>query len=210
MEVSPSELDRKQNYKLITGAIIPRPIGWISTVNADGQPNLAPFSYFAPVSSNPPHVIFSPGIRGTDGAVKDTLVNVRENGEFVVNIVTESLLDAMNLTSTEFPAEVDEFSAAGLTAEPSRVVAPPRVGESPVHFECRVVQIVDVGEPMTPGSGSVVIGEVVHIHVDESVMLGDYKIDLLKLKPVGRLAGSVYCRVTDTLDLPRPSSQVKK
>ena len=139
---------------------MPRAIGWVSTVDETGEPNLAPFSFFTAAGANPPHVLFCPMIRSTDGQQKDTLHNVRATGEFVVNIVTEALGPAMNITSTEFPAEVNEFAAAGLTPVPSSVVRPPRVGESPIHFECRLTQIVDLGDQ--PGAASVVIGEVVH------------------------------------------------
>ncbi len=131
MEISPSTLPWQSLYKLMIGSIVPRAIGWVSTVDEAGEPNLAPFSFFTAAGANPPHVLFCPMIRSTDGQPKDTLHNVRTTGEFVVNIVTEALGPQMNLTSTEFPAEVNEFAAAGLTPVPSSVVRPPRVGESP-------------------------------------------------------------------------------
>lgn len=194
-------------YKIMIGSILPRPIGWISSVDSRGNANLAPFSFFNAVCSDPPTVLFCPSIRGTDGAHKDTLNNVRTTGEFVVNIVTEGLATAMNMTSTEFPSEIDEIKAAGLTPIPSAVVKPPRVGESPIHYECRVVEILDIGD--APGGGSIVVGRVVHLHVSDEVLLGEDKIDLAQLKPVGRLAGSGYCRVTDIFEMVRPPSQVK-
>ena len=208
MEFNPDQLPSRTVYKLLIGAIVPRPIGWISTVSANGQPNLAPFSYFNVVAHNPPTLVFGPGIRGTDGSPKDTLRNVGATGEFVANIVTEEIVEAMNVTATEFPAQVNEFEAAGLTALPSKVVRPPRVGESPVHFECRVVQIVKLGDH--PAAGSLVIGRVVYVHVREDVLFDGDKIDVRRLKPVGRLAGSGYCRVMDLFEMERPPSQIKK
>jgi flavin reductase (DIM6/NTAB) family NADH-FMN oxidoreductase RutF len=202
MEIPPAELDRKSLYKLMTGAIVPRPIGWISTVDRQGRRNLAPFSYFTAASADPPFVLFCPALRVRGGEMKDTLRNVRETREFVVNLVTEPLVEAMNVSSTEFPPEIDEFEAAGLTPEHSVVVQPPRVAESPVHFECSLERIIEIGTK--PGSGNIVIGRVVHFQVDDSVLLGGYKINIQKLKPVGRLAGAGYCRVTDVFRLQRP------
>lgn len=206
MEINPETIPWKSAYKLLIGSVIPRPIGWISSMDHDGRLNLAPFSFFNAVCGNPPHVLFSPMIRSTDQEAKDTLHNVRATGEFVVNIVTEDLADAMNLSSTELPADVDEFSVASLIPAPSVSVQVPRVALSPIHFECKVAHIIDIGDQ--PGSGSVVIGKVVHIHVDESVLLDGDKIDLEKLKPIGRLAGSAYCRVTDIFQMERPASQI--
>lgn len=171
------------------------------------RPNLAPFSFFNAVCSNPPTVVFCPMIRGADGKTKDTLNNVRATGEFVVNIVTEALAEAMNLSSVEAPPGVNEFEFARVTAEPSITARPPRVRESPVHFECRVRQIVEIGSG--PGGGSLVIGEVLRIHVDERVLVGGDKINLAALKPVGRLAGSGYVRVTDVFEMERPKTQIK-
>ena len=206
MEISPDSLPWQSVYKIMIGSILPRPIGWISSIDEQGRHNLAPFSFFNAVCGNPPHVLFCPMIRGTDQNVKDSLRNVRATGEFVVNIVTQALAEAMNLTSTELPPEIDEFELAGLTPGPSAVVQPPRVAESPIHYECRVAQIVDIGDQ--PGAGSVVIGRVVHLHVDERVLFGGDKIDLNALQPIGRLAGYEYCRVTDIFQLVRPPSQI--
>lgn len=207
MDADPATMPWKSVYKLMIGSIVPRPIGWISTVDAAGRTNLAPFSFFNAVSSRPPIVAFTTTVRASDGGPKDTLRNVRTTGEFVVNIVTEDLAQAMNLTSTEFPPEVDELTAAGLTPVPAAVVAPPRVGESPIHFECRVHQIVEIGSE--PGGGALILGRIVHLHVDPSVLIGDDKIDIGKLRPIGRLAGAEYCRVTDVFQMPRPKSQLE-
>lgn len=202
MEIPADSRPQQSIYKLMIGSILPRPIGWISSMNEQGQPNLAPFSFFNAVGSNPPLVLFCPSVSTARQRKKDTFYNVKTTGEFVVNIVTESLVEAMNLTSGEYPSDVDEFAVAGLTAAPSVTVKPPRVAESPIHFECRVHQIVELGED--PGAGSVVIGRVLHVHVDDAILIGEDKIDLGKLQPIGRLAGSAYCRVTDIFEMARP------
>ena len=207
MEILPEDLSWLSIYNILVGSIVPRPIGWISTVNLVGQPNLAPFSFFNAVCPNPPHVLFCPNVRGTDHQAKDSLLNVRATGEFVVNIVTEDLAEAMNLTSTQLPDEVNEFEFGDLSISPSKAVRPPRVAESPIHYECKMVHIFDLGDQ--PGGGSVVIGRVVHIHVDESVLFGKDKIDVTRLKPIGRLGGNGYCRVTDLFKMVKPPSQIK-
>jgi flavin reductase (DIM6/NTAB) family NADH-FMN oxidoreductase RutF len=172
----------------------------------DGRPNLAPFSFFNVVCSNPPTVLFCPLIRGIDGKSKDTLNNVRATNEFVVNIVTEELIYAMNASSIEAPPDLNEFEFARLTPTPSVTVKPPRVKESPIHFECKVKQIIDIND--APGGGSIVIGTITHIHAEERVLLGADKINLMTLKPIGRLMGSGFCRVTDTIELERPKNML--
>lgn len=206
MEIDPDAYPWSSIYKILIGAVVPRPIGWISSLDESGRRNLAPFSFFNAVCARPPHVVFSPMIRETDAGEKDTLRNVRATGEFVVNIVTEAIAEAMNVSSTEFPREVDEFTAAGLTAAPSVAVKPPRVAESPVHFECRVAHLLPLGEG--PGAATLVVGRVVHLHVDPSVLLDGDKIDLDRLQPIGRLSGAGYCRVTDRFEMKRPPSQI--
>lgn len=207
MEIIPSSLPWQSIYKLMIGSIAPRPIGWISTVDEAGRPNLAPFSFFNAAGANPAHVLFCPMVRDTDGQFKDTVRNVRATGEFVVNIFGEALLVQMNITATEFPADVNEFEAAGLTPAPALTVRPPRVAESPMHYECQVAQIVELGDQ--PGAGCIVIGRVLHIHVADELLIGGDKIDIAALQPIGRLAGSGYCRVAPAMfDLPRPASQI--
>lgn len=208
MEAAAHSLPHQAVYKILTGAVLPRPIGWISSINEAGQANLAPFSFFNVVCANPPTVLFCPMYSSARQSKKDTLHNVASTGEFVVNIVTESLASAMNLTSGEYPDEVSEFDVAGVTPLPSFAVKPPRVAESPIHFECRVQQIIEIGSGA--GSGAVVIGQVVHLHVDDAVLLGEDKIDLSKLQPIGRLAGTAYTRVTDVFDLVRPPAESYK
>lgn len=205
MEFNPDKIDTSLAYKLLSGTVVPRPIGWISTVDENGTFNLAPYSFFNAFSADPPHVIFGSGRRG-DGN-KDTVSNIMETGEFVVNLVSESNAEAMNITATELQPEVDEFQVAHLTPLPSRIVKAPRVAESLVHFECKMVHHYAVEE--SRGAGSVIIiGRVVMMHIDDDILTENYRIDYDAYKPVGRLAGSGYCRVSDIFTLDRPSSQL--
>jgi len=208
MEISPGSIPRASLYKILIGSVVPRPIGWISTVDEAGNPNLAPFSFFNVVCPKPPTVLFCPMIRGTDGNTKDTLNNIKATREFVVNIFGEELFSEMIATSVEIAPDVNEFELAGLESAPSAVVKAPRVARSPIHFECKLTQIVEIGN--NPGGGSVVIGEIVHLHVDERVLFDGDKIDLAALKPIGRLAGSAYVRMTDLFEMERPKSQISK
>lgn len=207
MEIDPQSLDDKSRYKLMSGTIVPRPIAWVSTVNAEGLPNLAPFSFFNMACSTPPTVLFCPNIRSTDDQPKDTLLNIRATGEFVVNIVTERLVEAMNITATELPAEINEFELAGLAMAPSVKVKPPRVADSPAHFECRLREVVTISD--APGGGYLVLGEVVHMHFDARIYREGHYIDPLALEAVGRLAGSDYTRVQDLFQVVRPPSQIR-
>ncbi|MDX2162649.1 MAG: flavin reductase family protein [bacterium] len=202
MEITPSSYPWQSIYKIMIGSILPRPIGWISTLDVEGRRNLAPYSFFNGAGANPPHVLFTPMLRSSDGTSKDTLTNVRETGEFVVNIVSGALIEAMNHTSGEYPTGADEFALAGLTAVPSVTVRPPRVAESPIHYECKVVQIIELGTE--PGAGTVVIGRVEHLHVADEYLIGTDKIDIARLDPVGRLAGSGYAHTRDRFNLERP------
>ncbi|MDL1901435.1 flavin reductase family protein [Anaerolineae bacterium CFX9] len=202
MEITPESIPHTSFYKLMIGTIVPRPIGWISTLDEHGVPNLAPYSFFNAICSNPPHVLFCPSVRARGDGFKDSLVHVRASGEFVVNIVTEPLAAAMNLTAGEYERGVNEFEIAGVTAAPSLRVRPPRVLESPVNYECVVTQIVEVSDQV--GGGSIVIGRVVHLHVADELLLETDKIDILRLQPIGRLAGSGYCRVNDLFNMQRP------
>ena len=208
MEINPNDLPHREVYKLMTGAIVPRAIAWVSSVNADGQPNLAPFSFFTAVCSLPPTILFCTSVRNTDGDFKDTLHNIRATGEFVVNFVTEALAEQMNITATELPANVNEFERAGLTPEPSRVVNVPRVAESPIHFECKLNQVVTISD--APGGGSIVLGTIVHMHISETIYREGNKIDFAAYQPVGRLAGAGYTRVNDLFDMLRPAPEIPK
>lgn len=201
MHLDPATLPWDLAYKYLNGAILPRPIAFVSTMDAEGVLNLAPFSFFTAVSANPMTICFSVMRRGTDGQKKDTLRNIEATGEFVVNVVSESFVEKMNVTAAEFPPEVSEFEASGLTPTASVVVRVPRVQESLVNFECKLTQIVEIGDGK--GAGALVIGQVVQVHADDSIH-HDGKIDTQGLNPVGRLAASEYVRVTDTFQLIRP------
>lgn len=197
-------------YKLLIGSVLPRPIAWVSTVDRDGVFNLAPFSFFTVASANPPVLCFAPGAKEivVDGqeqlVAKDTLTNVRQTEEFVVNIVSQSLAERMVQTSGEYPADVDEFKATGLTAVPSQMVAPPRVGESLINMECKLHQIVEFGP--SPSAGALVLGRIVCMHLDDNVYKNG-RVDLDVLQPIGRMSGSLYCRTADRFELRRPIIQ---
>jgi flavin reductase (DIM6/NTAB) family NADH-FMN oxidoreductase RutF len=199
--VDPQSTDVSNIYKLMVGVIVPRPIAFVSSISADGVRNLAPFSFFTGISANPPVICFSPMIRSSDGARKDTRRNIADTKEFVVNIVSEDFAPQMNICSIEFPPDVDEFAASGLTAVPSDLVKPPLVKESRVNMECRLLEIVDVSAK--PLGGSLVIGEVLRFHVAEE-LFDNFKIDPDLLRPIGRMAGPTYTRVTDRFDMIRP------
>lgn len=190
MIIDPSKQDLRANYKLLIGAVLPRPIAFVSTADADGNPNLAPFSFFTGATPAPPTVVFAPLRRFSDGQEKDTLRNIRATGEFVVNVVTEDIVELANDTAVEFAPGVSEFAETGLTPVPCEVVKAPRVGESPISMECRLIQVVDLG-PEAAGGGSLVIGEVLRFHVRDD-LIEDGRIDTEALHPVGRLAGSEY------------------
>lgn len=201
MTINPSEAGPANVYKLMVGAIVPRPIAFVSTLSKAGIRNLAPFSFFTAASANPPVVCFAPMVRGSDGQQKDTLRNIRETREFVVNIVSEDFAGKMNICSAEFPPEIDEWDQSGLTPVPSECVTPARVAESRFHMECRLVEIVSVSEQ--PLGGSLVLGEVLRFHVAEE-LFEDYRIDPDKLRAIGRMGGPTYTRTTDRFDLERP------
>ena len=207
MIVSPSDLSHSELYSIVLNSVAPRPIAWVSTISASGDLNLAPFSFFNAVCVDPPLLAFAPGLRQpkqagvAHGEAKDTLRNVRETKEFVVNIVTYELREAMNLTSGEYDASVDEFELAKLTPQPSAIVRPPRVSESPVSFECRLHQILDFSS--RPTSSSLVIGQVVSIHVSDA-HLKDGKLDRNSLDLIGRMGGLQYARTTQRFEMVRP------
>lgn len=206
MIVDPAATEPRNIYRLMIGAIVPRPIAFVSTIGADGVLNLAPFSYFTAIGSNPPAVCFSPSIR-RDGSKKDTLRNIEATGEFVVNIVSEDFAVQMNLCSGDYPPDVDEFAVSGLTPLASDLVKPPRVKESPIHLECRLLEIVHVS--LKPLGGSLVIGEVLRFHVDDAIVTG-YTIDPGKLRAIGRMGGETYARTADRFDIARPNPGPRK
>src|ERR1041384_27160 len=185
------------------GAIVPRPIAFVSSLSPEGVRNLAPFSFFTGISANPPVICFSTMVRSSDGSRKDTLKNVEATGEFVVNVVSEGFAEQMNITSAEFPAEVDEFAESGLTPVPSDLVRPPRVAESLINMECRLFQIVHVSPK--PLGGSLILGEILRFHVRDD-LFDNYRIDPDKLRAIGRMGGPTFTRTTDRFDLIRPKT----
>jgi flavin reductase (DIM6/NTAB) family NADH-FMN oxidoreductase RutF len=207
MNITPSDLSHSELYGLLLNSVAPRPIAWVSTLSATGQPNLAPFSFFNCVCVEPPLLAFAPGLRSprdtnsTRGEAKDTLRNIRETREFVVSVVTYDLRVPMNVTSGEYDRTVNEFELANVTPQPSQLVLPPRVGESPVSFECKLYQIVDFST--APTSSSLVIGEIVAIHIDDA-HLKDGRLDRNSLDLIGRMGGVQYTRTTNRFDLSRP------
>ena len=201
MIFDPSEIPFQETHKLMIGSIIPRPIAFVSTRSKDGKNNVAPFSYFNGVCSKPPTIMFAPARRGWDGEEKDTLINIRDTEEFVVNIVSESFAEKMVMCATDFDSDVDEFEISGLTPTNSQKIKPPRVGEAKISFECKLNQIVEIGDG-TAGSGFVVIGTIVLFHIDDGIY-DNVRILTDKLEPLGRLAGNWYTRSTDTLKIDR-------
>jgi len=200
VDFDPESLPAADRYGLLISLIAPRPIAWVSTVDAEGRPNLAPFSFFTGITGSPMTICFCPA-NHRDGRKKDTLANIEATGEFVVNVVGEALAERMNRTSAEYPRGVSEFEAAGLTMEPSAKVRPPSVKEAPAQLECRTLQIVRVGEG--PLAGNLVIGTVVHLRVWDSIWK-DGRVSHLDLKPIGRMEGAWYTRTQDAFEMPRP------
>lgn len=219
MDASPSQLGHKEFYNILVSAVAPRPIAWVSSLSASGQPNLAPFSFFNVVCAEPPLLAFAPSLRlpKKPGAVagehggervvepagepKDTLRNIRETKEFVVSVVTYELAEVMNQTSGDYPATVSEFDAANVASAPSQIVKPRRVAESPVSFECKLHQILDFNPG--PDGGSLAIGEVVSVYVDDR-HLKEGRLDRNSLDLIGRMGGIQYSRTTQRFELARP------
>ncbi len=201
MEIITDQLTWKDSYKLYTGSIVPRPIALVSTMSAEGVPNLAPFSNFCGVCPQPFTVAFAPLIRPEDGTKKDTLRNIEATGQFVINIVTEQIVAQVNEASFEFAYGVNEFQETGLTPVPSAQVLPYRVKESPIHMECVLEDILKIGKGA--GSSNLVLGRVVQMHIDDRIY--DHgKIDPFQLQPVARLAGEYYARMSDLFTIASP------
>lgn len=201
MEIDISALEAPIRYKLLTGIVVPRPIAWVSTIDREGVVNLAPFSFFNAVNHTPPTISVSIMHDPERAHSKDTLHNIQTTGEFVVNIADETLVQAMNETATNYPADVDEFAVAGLTALPAIKVRAPRVKEAPVSMECRVYALVPIG-PVNGGS-TLVIGEVVFLHARDGLVDERARVAPQKLRPIGRLAGSDYTYVHETFAIDR-------
>ena len=197
----PQNMVPKDVYKLLIGAVVPRPIAFVSTRDLNNVRNLAPFSFFTVASSNPPVVVFCTSVPSAGRAMKDTLKNVLDTREFVLNNVSDDFEGKMNECSATVPPDVDEFELSGLTPIRSELVKPDRVAESRVQMECRLVQVVTVSEK--PNGGSLVLGEVVRFHLAEDVV-DNFCVDPDKLRAIGRMAGITYCRTTDRFELKRP------
>lgn len=200
MQFNTDETDSTVLYKLLTGTIIPRPIGWISTIDKDGINNLAPFSYFNMVSHDPPCVMFSTARDKNKN--KDTLNNVLSNGEFVVNLATLDTVEAMNASSASVSSDVDEFEMTKLTPIDSVFIKPKRVKESPIHFECEMIHhyFMDNNDG---GGACIVIGKIKTIHIDDAILMENNRINLDVYKPVARLAGSNYSTLGELFSIKR-------
>jgi len=205
---------RKNNHGLahdpFKSCVVPRPIGWISTVGSDGVANLAPFSQFQNLTFDPPYVMFAANQK-TDGRRKDSVVNAEQNGEFVYNMATYDLREAMNLSAQQVPPEVDEFELAGVTKAPSRLVRAPRVAESPIHFECRYHQTIRLPGNDTMGTVDIVFGQVIGIHVKDEFIQPDGKLNILKIRPLARLGYYDYTSIESVFEMiiPGPDEKVR-
>ncbi|MBI4881836.1 MAG: flavin reductase family protein [Planctomycetes bacterium] len=205
MEFDPARLAVKDRYRLMSGVIVPRPIAVVSTCSTDGKPNLAPFSFFTGVGSDPMTLIICP-VNAPDGSEKDTLRNAKPveeggTGEFVVGVATKDNIRQVVGASEPLAFGKSEFELTGLTAAPSAKVRPPRVAESPVSFECRTIQVIRTN-PGKPGGGNVVLGRVVHVHVREDVIDAKLRVSSKALAAIGRMGGLEYTRTDDLFTLP--------
>ncbi len=192
--IDPKEVSTPKLHGYMLGAIAPRPIAFASTIDSQGRPNLAPYSFFNAFGSNPPTCIFSPARRVRDNTIKHTLENVRENGEVVINVVSYAMVQQMSLASTEYPKGVDEFVKAGFTPLASERVKPLRVKESPVQMECKVVDVIETGTE--GGAGNLIVSEILLMHIREDVLDAEGRIDQHKIDLVGRLGANWYVRAS--------------
>lgn len=202
MQIDPATLEPRTVHKLMIGTVVPRPIAWITSHDGEGNWNAAPFSYFNAVSSRPCVVSTSFSFKPhTEDGHKDTLNNILRTREYCINVVTGAQAEAMNVTSTDYPPDYDELSEADLSHEPCQVITGRRIIGSPVAFECRLRQSVPVGEG--PGSATLVLGDVLRIHIADSVIDDDHHVDIRALDPVGRLAGDGYSYTRELFELVR-------
>ena len=200
MKIDPVNLEWKEAHELLVSCVVPRPIAFVSTIGQDGVFNVAPYSFFAGVAVKPMLVSFSAGWK-RDGQKKDTLVNIEFSRDFVVNVVNETLSEAMNQASRNYPSYVDEFKETGLTPVKADIVKAPMVDESPVNMECRLVQILKFGN--LPRRNSFIIGEVVRVHIKDELYVND-EIQMSELKAIARMGGELYCRTRDIFEMKRP------
>ncbi|MDE0176469.1 MAG: flavin reductase family protein [Defluviicoccus sp.] len=209
MFYEPRNNDYGLPFNPLKACVVPRPIGWISTVDAEGAVNLAPFSFFNMLSYNPPYVLFSSGMH-SDSAHKDTVLNIEQTGEFVYNMATWDQREAMNLSALIVERSVDELAAAGLEPLPSSLVKPPRVKGAPVHFECRHYRTLDLPGRTPRAAHKVVIGEVVGVHIDDGALTADGLLDVARIRPIGRLGYMDYVSVEKLFSMKKetPEEQI--
>ena len=198
MQIDPETEEPSRVYSTMIRAITPRPIAWVSTISPNGITNLAPFSYFNGICSRPAALMFSP-VNKADGSKKDTVRNIESNGQFVVNLVPFAVAEPMFKTASDYEYETSEFESVGLTEKPSQRVKPPGVAESPIQFECELIQIVPVGEG--PLAANVIIGKILLMNIADEVLGENGKIDPALLDTVGRMGGMSYCRTSERFDL---------
>jgi flavin reductase (DIM6/NTAB) family NADH-FMN oxidoreductase RutF len=194
MIITPGEISTKQLHAYLLGSVAPRPICFASTIDKDGNPNLSPFSFFNVFGSKPPICVFSPARRVRDNTIKHTLENIQATGEVVINVVTYDMVQQTNLSSCEYPKQVNEFVKSGFTPLASELVKPFRVKESPVNLECKVLQVIETGNE--GGAGNLIICEIVRMHIDERILGEDNQIDPHKIDLVARMGKDFYCRAS--------------
>jgi flavin reductase (DIM6/NTAB) family NADH-FMN oxidoreductase RutF len=199
--------DHGLRYNPLKACVAPRPIGWLTTTSTAGIINLAPFSFFNLLSYDPPFVLFSSGTHEADGGRKDTVINVEETGEFVYNMATWAQRDQMNQTAMLVERGVDEMAAAGLEALPSRIVRPPRVKGSPVHFECRLHKIIELPGNRATSQHHLVIGQVLAVHIEDAALTSDGRLDILKVRPIARLGYKDYTSVDSMFQMEKRSPE---
>ncbi len=206
--VNLKDVKNSEAYNFLNHSIVPRPICFASTIDSKGNVNLSPFSYFNIFSANPPIVIFSPMRRMRNNTIKHTLENILDVVEVAVNVVSFDMVQQVSLSSCEFPKGTDEFNKAGLTKEPSILIKPPRVKESPVQMECKVIEVKALGQE--GGAGNLVIAEVLMMHIDENILDENGKIDQQKMDVVARLGGSWYARINkeNLFQVPKPNTEL--
>lgn len=193
LTINPKEIQTRDLHQFILGSVAPRPIAFASTIDENGIPNLAPYSFFNAFSSNPPILVFSSNRKVEDNTTKDTLHNIQKNKEVVINVVNYNIVRQMAIASVEYASNIDEFAKTGLTAIPSETVTPPRIKESPVHMECKVNEIITLGDG--GGAGHLIICEVTRMHVSKAVMDDRNRIDPQKIDLVARMGKTYYARI---------------
>jgi flavin reductase (DIM6/NTAB) family NADH-FMN oxidoreductase RutF len=199
--------DHGLRYNPLKACVVPRPIGWLTTMSPAGVVNVAPFSFFNLLSYDPPFVVFSSGRHETDGGTKDSVLNIEATGEFVYNMATWAQKDQMSLTALIVNRRIDEMAAAGLEPLPSRLVRPPRVKGSPVHFECRLHQVVTLPGSRPSGIHDLVIGQVVAVHIDDAALTVDGRVDVLRIRPIARLGYKDYTSVESVFQMEKSTPE---